>query len=383
MQKYLQTYKASYKHICEEFKTFFIGEFLKHHWATVWYKFQDKLFYDKLTRNERLQKKVIAFKKDFSGVYSCEGNDSGTCTKPKNAYQEVFVASFAKQKENGTWYQHNEAWSMWSFADKPCQRPNYVFDSTASNHIIRKYKEQWIEEGKGDLEEVYDQSDGCAEQYKSKHTKFESTLVCSKFNLKSLISTHATTANFKGCVDSTGSDTKVWLRKQVRTLSLTITDAWEVFKHIQRMPQPAEDFVSEKGEPKQWKIHKRYHRFLCTQQQFDNHPEIRNYQDQAKIIIFEAPAGDKKNRDIPGIRTLYQFGSFLTDGNTRTIHYREFPCFCDACINKDYVNCCKRDLTTWKKKALLKRTRTVQTPSIQVETGQTQSAENASLHQGI
>jgi hypothetical protein len=234
-----------------------------------------------------------------------------------------------------------------------------VFDINATAHIIQdcKSRPELLQ-----LRNLYVQSDGCAEQYKSKYAKFEHTSYCTQFNLERLIWTHAPTAQFKCCCDSCGNDTKVWLRKEVRTKGQDLTNAWECFKHIDKhMPQPRQDTLSEQGESKQWKISARHHLFLCTPAQYAESQEIKDY-DSAKIIVCQQPAEENKNnsKSILGIRSTYQFANFAADGDTRTIQIRQFPCFCSSCIKHDYDNCIKKHIVKpWKAKVLLKPTAAV------------------------
>ena len=89
-------------------------------------------------------------------------------------------------------------------------RAHVILYLTIHVHIIYgtiiKLKHQIVLDG-------YSLSDGCAEQYKSRHTAYEFVYLCRDLDIDKCVHTFAPTSQFKCVCDSGSNDSKVYVRK--------------------------------------------------------------------------------------------------------------------------------------------------------------------------
>jgi hypothetical protein len=179
-------------------------------------------------------------------------------------------------------------------------------------------------------------SDGCTGQFKSRFAAYEMTYYCERFNLVEYIHTYAPTGNFKCCCDSCGNDTKWFLGREEIAGNCRLTDAWQVFCHVDKHMQVPADSLG-----RQFHLRARKQRFAANEEQISSSQALRERQAaDGRVITIFAPKGAKDNKAIPDIRKgVYQLLVTSRTANERTISYRAFPCWCAACVVGNYNLC--------------------------------------------
>lgn len=107
------------------------------------------------------------------------------------------------------------------------------------------------------------------------------------------------------------------------------------------MPPPAGD----SSLAKQFQLRARHQRFVVNEEQISKSEALRERQAaDGKVVTVIAPRGAKDNKGVPDIRKgVYQFLVTSETVNERTIMYRAFPCWCEACVIGKYNECVTGD----------------------------------------
>ena len=165
------------------------------------------------------------------------------------------------------------------------------------------------------------------------HAAYEMTHYCNDFpHLISYIHVYAPTAQFKCCCDSCGNDTKMCMRRLERSGVVRATNAWEVFQSLKmQMPLPS----AKKDITKRFHISKRHQRFVCRSDQRVT-DEMRQSEN---IIEIMGPNGDKAQKKLEGIMSMYQLRVTANTKDRRLISYRKTSCWCSKFIVRDYDAC--------------------------------------------
>ena len=203
-QKVLTTVECTYEEFFEEYYAF-LPTYFPHRWSSHWDQHHRKLLFDGLQWN------MLAWHTDFSATYQCIGQDGATCEQPRSCIQQVFVVSYLEQDGEGNRVQRNDAWHFWGEIQKKAHPPsNFAYDNTCKKVIIEHYNGLFP----GRFTRVCSLTDGCAEQYKSRHAAYEYTFLCSDYPfLMEYVQTFAPTAQFKCCCDCCGNDTKLFVHR--------------------------------------------------------------------------------------------------------------------------------------------------------------------------
>ena len=307
------TSTLSYRDFFAKFYNF-LPTYLKHRWFSKWDKFNRELCFD------AMQYDTLYFLTDFSATYTCSGQDEATCAQPKNSLQLVFVVAYSD--ENGK--QINESFHFWGEVNKQSPASNYVFYNTCVIKIFEIFQTRFPDRflrGCGF-------SDGCPEQFKSRHSAFEMTFLCVECNLSEYVHTFAPTAQFKCACDSCGNDNKQWLRQEELSGNIRASSAWLAFVALKQMPSPQQ---RNRNSSLRFQISARHQYFVAYEVSLTS--EMRA---DPNVVVIRPPNGDKDNDSIPGIRSIYQLRTF---GDKRSIEFRQVACWCPRCIVSDYDNC--------------------------------------------
>ena len=81
-------------------------------------------------------------------------------------------------------------------------------------------------------------SNGCPEQFKSRHSAFELIFLCVECNINEYVHTFTPTVQFKCACDSCGNDNKQWLRQEELSGNIRENSAWLAFQALKQMPLP-------------------------------------------------------------------------------------------------------------------------------------------------
>ncbi len=124
--------------------------------------------------------------------------------------------------------------SFWGEVNSQSPPSNFVFDYTCKLEIIKVFQNEFPVRFEGLNSKLKKFTDGCEEQFKSRHSAYEMTHLCGDCNIGEVLHAFAPTAQFKCC-----NDTKSWLRKQELSGNIRVTDAWSAFKELHaNMGQP-------------------------------------------------------------------------------------------------------------------------------------------------
>jgi hypothetical protein len=165
-------------------------------------------------------------------------------------------------------------------------------------------------------------SDGCAEQFKSRHTAYEMTYLCKTPGVKieeEYIHTFAPTSQFKCCCDSAGNDDKVEIRRLEVSGQVRATNAWEVCCALRdHMPPPLNGGTNAMSD--RFHIHRRFQRYVAREDKLTLEQRC-----SPDIVLITPSDGTKEGREMPGIRHIYQFKANKYNIG-REICYRTLTC---------------------------------------------------------
>lgn len=162
-----------------------------HYWHKVWNSWQRRLLFQNaflLENNPVNNTKVLLYHIDFASTYAIRQQYSICCEQPPNAYQLVVVVSTnpRKNSSNMTIYD-NDIFSFWAEKSVGEIDKDYYFVSKCLEKVFALFKAEQSKTRDTRSLHVFQLSDQCAAEFKSRNTAWMTATICKQNNIDNFV----------------------------------------------------------------------------------------------------------------------------------------------------------------------------------------------------